>query len=59
MEEAKQICKCSEREDNRRLKTGWLNIIRDDMKVYDMTKDMVQNRSVRHMKTKAGPLPRV
>ena len=34
----------------------WLGNIRDDMKEYKMTKDMAQNPSVWHMKTKVGPL---
>ena len=34
----------------------WLGNIRDDMKEYKMTKDMAQNRSAWHMKTKAGSL---
>ena len=31
-------------------------MIRDDIKEYNMTEDMAQNRSVGHMKIKAGPL---
>ena len=34
----------------------WLDNIREDMKGYDMTKDMAQNGSVWHTKTNAGPL---
>ena len=34
----------------------WLYNIMDDMKEYNMTKDMTQNRSVWHMMTQAGPL---
>ena len=37
-----------------RHKKRWLNNIRDDMNEYKMTKYMEQNRSVWHMKTKAG-----
>ena len=39
-----------------RPKKRWLNNIRDDMKEYHTTKEMAQNRSVWHMKTKADPL---
>ena len=34
----------------------WLDNIREDMKEYKMTEDMAQNRSVWHVKIKAGPL---
>ena len=37
-------------------KKGWIDNIRDDMKEYNMTEEMAQDRSVWHMKTKAGPL---
>ena len=36
--------------------SAWLDNIGEDMKVYKMTEHVAQNRSVRHMKTKAGPL---
>ena len=39
-----------------RPKKRWLDNIRDDMKEYKMTEDMAQDRSVWHMKTKAGSL---
>ena len=39
-----------------RPKKRWLGNIRDDMKDYKMTENMAQNRSVFHMKTKAGTL---
>ena len=35
---------------------SWLDIIRDDIKEYKKTEDKAQNRSVWHMKTKAGPI---
>ena len=34
----------------------WLDNIREDMKEYNMTEDMAQNRSVWHVKIKVGPL---
>ena len=37
-------------------KKRWPDNIGDDMKEYKMTEDMVQNRSVCHIKTTAGPL---
>ena len=37
-------------------KKRWIDNIREDMKEYKMTKDMVQNRSVSHIKIKACPL---
>ena len=39
-----------------RPKTRWLDNIQDDMNNYNMTDEMALNRSVRHMKTNAGPL---
>ena len=39
-----------------RPKKRWLDNIREDMKEYKMTEDMTQNRSVWHVKIKAGPL---
>ena len=37
-------------------KKRWLDNMRDDMKEYKMMEDKAQNRSVWHMKIKAGPL---
>ena len=34
----------------------WLDKMREDMKEYNMTEEMTENRSVWHMKIKAGPL---
>ena len=42
----------------RRPNKRWLDNNRDDMKEYEMTKDMAQARSVWHMKTRAGPFLR-
>ena len=39
-----------------RPKKRWLDNIREDRKEYKMTEDMAQNRSVWHVKIKAGPL---
>ena len=39
-----------------RPKKRWLDNIREDMKEYNMTEDMAQDRSVWRMKTKPGPL---
>ena len=39
-----------------RPKKRWLDNTSDDMKEHKMTKNMAQNRSGWHMKTKAGPL---
>ena len=39
-----------------RHKKQWLDDIREDMTVYNMTEEMAENRSECHMKTKAGPL---
>ena len=40
----------------RKPKKRRLDYTRDDMKEYEMTKDMTQNRSVWHKKINAGPL---
>ena len=34
----------------------WKDNIGEDMKEYNMTEEMAENRSVWHMTTKAGPL---
>ena len=39
-----------------RPKKRWLDNISEDMKEYKMTEDMAQNRSVWHVKIKAGSL---
>ena len=46
----------ADKEKKRRLKKKWLHNIRDDMKEYKMTEHIAQNRSVWHVKTKAGSL---
>ena len=39
-----------------RPKKRWLGNIREEMKECNMTEEMADNRSVRHMKVKTGPL---
>ena len=39
-----------------RPKKRWLENIREDMKEFNVTEEMVESRSVWHMKIKAGPL---
>ena len=47
---------CARKEKKGRPNKRWLDNIREGMKEYKMTEDMAQNRSVWHVKIKAGPL---
>ena len=46
----------TQKEQKGRPNKRWQDNIRDDMKEYNVTGDMTQNRNVWHIKTQAGPL---